>query len=193
VNARVNASDLRALARKYKALAALRARRDGGGNPAPDRALAVELRALAREFPGCLRELDTLGAAELQRRAASTAAAAQSVDANGDSDAAAHEPWMPWISSYHGLMRAALEIRRRTKASPAHASATTPALATLAADATRIAGVAVDVTFVQAVSAPPQGRIGIVVLRLLATLYQQPPQTIAAALFPLRRPSPYEL
>ena len=51
----------------------------------------------------------------------------------------------------------------------------------------------VDIAFVQAVSAPPQGRIGIVVLRRLAALYQQPAKTIAAALFPLRRPSPYDL
>lgn len=87
-----------ALARKYAALADLRRRRDEGG-PAATRA---ELRALAREFPGCLRELDTLGPTELARRASATAAAA----AGGTV-----EPWMEWIAAYHGLMADALAIR----------------------------------------------------------------------------------
>jgi hypothetical protein len=89
---------LDALARKYRALAALRARRDGGGEPAT----RGELRALAREFPGCLRELDTLGRPELARRAMAAAAAA----AGG-----AREPWMDWIASYHALMSEALAAR----------------------------------------------------------------------------------
>jgi hypothetical protein len=83
-----------ALARKYHALAALRARRDGDG-PAATRA---ELRALAAEFPGCLRELDTLGATELARRERLCAAGA-------------HEPWMDWIAAYHARVRAALAAR----------------------------------------------------------------------------------
>jgi hypothetical protein len=49
--------DLRALARKYERLAGWRGQRDGGSSATRD-----ELRALAAEFPGCLRELDTLGA-----------------------------------------------------------------------------------------------------------------------------------
>ena len=44
---------LRALARKYLRLAAWRGQRDGGSSATRD-----ELRALAAEFPGCLRELD---------------------------------------------------------------------------------------------------------------------------------------
>ena len=55
---------LRALARKYQRLAGWRGQRDGGSSATRD-----ELRALAAEFPGCLRELDTLGAEELARRA----------------------------------------------------------------------------------------------------------------------------
>jgi hypothetical protein len=83
-----------ALARKYRALAALRARRDSDGAPAT----REELRALAAEFPGCLRELDTLGAAELARRAAACARGA-------------HEPWMDWIAAYHDEVRRALATR----------------------------------------------------------------------------------
>jgi hypothetical protein len=79
---------LEALARKYACLVALRTRRDGDG-PAATRA---ELRALAAEFPGALRELDTLGAAELARRADACAAAL----AGG-----IQEPWMAWIDGFH--------------------------------------------------------------------------------------------
>jgi hypothetical protein len=86
------------LARKYGALAELRARRDQGGAPAT----RAELRSLAAEFPGCLRELDTLGADELAHRAVATAAAAAG---------AVREPWMAWIAAYHALMRDALAAR----------------------------------------------------------------------------------
>ncbi len=94
------AARAQALARKYQRLVDLRARRDGDGEPAT----RGELRALAAEFPGSLRELDTLGDAELRRRAAACAAAA----AGG-----AGEPWMAWIDRFHGLMRQALTARAR--------------------------------------------------------------------------------
>jgi hypothetical protein len=89
---------LQALARKYRRLVELRTRRDGAG-PAATRA---ELRALAAEFPGALRELDTLGAPELARRAAACGAAL----AGG-----IQEPWMAWIDAFHALMRRALDLR----------------------------------------------------------------------------------
>jgi hypothetical protein len=142
----VTAVRLRALARKYEALAALRARRDGDG-PAATR---EELRALAAEFPGCLRELDTLGTAEIGRRAAACAAAA----AGGES-----EPWMAWIAAYHELVADVLAARARSQRRPA---------------ATR-------------------ERLNVTVLRALAARFQVPAPTIAAELFPVRRPSPYRL
>jgi hypothetical protein len=92
-----------ALARKYAALARLRTRRDGGGRAAT----RDELRALAAEFPGALRELDTLGPAEISRRAAACAAAA----AGGP-----REPWMAWIAAYHDLVAEALAARARARA-----------------------------------------------------------------------------
>jgi len=91
---------LEALAGKYRALLALRGRRDEGGAPAT----RAELRALAARFPGCLRELDTLGRDELGRRAEAVATAA----AGG-----AREPWMDWIAAYHALMSEALAARAR--------------------------------------------------------------------------------
>jgi hypothetical protein len=99
-SAAVTAEGLDALASKYRTLMALRARRDAGGAPAT----RDELRALAARFPGCLRELDTLGRDELARRATAAAAAA----AGG-----AREPWMEWIAGYHALMTDALAARAR--------------------------------------------------------------------------------
>jgi hypothetical protein len=169
------ADELHALARKYRTLVALRARRDQQqqaqphGPPLSERTPAAALRSLAREFPGCLRELDTLGARELARRAEQVEEAAEA--------GAAIEPWMAWIARYHALMRAALEIRRNGGRGAEGAGG----------DAE------VDAAFVADVMAPPGGRVGIVVLRRLARDFGVPAGEIAAALFPVRRPSPYEL
>jgi hypothetical protein len=151
--------ELRALARKYRALVALRARRDGGEG---GREVTAQLRALAGEFPGCLRELDTLGAEELSRRA-------QAVERAAAENGGRPEDWMAWIWDYHRLMRAALALRRGQR--PAEA----------------------DAAFAAEVTTPPEGRLGIVVLRRLAATHGRPAPEIAAALFPLRRPSPYQL
>jgi hypothetical protein len=150
--------DLTALARKYAALVELRRRRDAGGDPAG----GGVLRALAAEFPGCLRELDTLGPAELERRAWALEAAV----AGGPP-----EPWMAWIDGYHALMRDALAVR----------------------DPRRAALVEVDPAFAADVRSPPEGRMSVVVLRALAVRFSVPAATIAATLFPVRRPSPYAL
>jgi hypothetical protein len=150
---------LRALAGKYQRLSAWRGRRDGDGLAAT----RDELRALAGEFPGCLRELDTLGAPELARRAAACAAAA--------ADPAAVEAWMAWIDGYHALVRRALAAREaRGRGEP-------PA----------------EDPFERAVLAPPGGRMGVVVMRALAARFGAPASVIAAALFPVRRASPYAL
>jgi hypothetical protein len=70
-----------------------------GGAGAGDAEARAALRALAAEWPGALKELDTLPTDEIERRAALCAA-------GGD------EPWMAWMVRYHELMRAALAIRR---------------------------------------------------------------------------------
>jgi hypothetical protein len=167
-------ADVAALARKYAALVELRRRRDRGGDPAGGGAL----RALAAEFPGCLRELDTLGLAELERRARAAGAAA----AGG-----AEEPWMAWIDGYHALMRGALAVRAPGARGASRGSAA------LVAAASRAAGAPVDAAFVAGALAPPGGRVGVVVLRALSARFAVPATTIAAALFPVRRPSPYAL
>jgi hypothetical protein len=167
-----------ALARKYAALVALRRRRDGGGDPAGGGAL----KALAGEFPGCLRELDTLGLPELERRARACAAVAGGAVREPQTD------WMDWIATYHALLRAALAVR-----DPARAAAARGDLDALAALASSAAGLAVDAAFVAAVLAPPGGRMGVVVLRALATRFGVAASTIAETLFPVRRESPYTL
>ena len=136
------ADELHALARKYRTLVALRARRDQPQPARPDeppplseRTPAAVLRSLAR-VPGCLRELDTLGPAELARRAARVAEAATA--------GAATEPWMSSMARYHSLMRAALAIRRAGGSAVEDAS-----------DRARV-----DAAFVADVMAPPDGRLG---------------------------------
>jgi hypothetical protein len=170
------AADLLDLAEKYAALARLRGQRDGGDGQA-DR---TTLRGLAARYPGCLRELDTLGAEEITRRAR----AAREAGAGGT-----REPWMAWIWTYHRLMAAALATKRaigRGRPRPEE-------LATLAARAREVSGLALDEAFVQEVAAPPQRRLGVAVLRLLGTLFAEAPTVIAQVLFPARRPAPYTL
>ncbi|HVV16862.1 MAG TPA: hypothetical protein VHH90_06620 [Polyangia bacterium] len=141
-----------ALARKYRRLVELRGRRDGDGTgPAATR---PELRALAGEFPGALRELDTLGGPELQRRAAACAIAAGGGLA---------EPWMAWIDRFHALMCRALQARARGTG---------------------------DDAFERAVLSPPEGRMLPVVLAEVAANFGEPPDRVAATLFPSRRPRP---
>ena len=57
------------------------------------------LREFARQWPGALKELDTLATDEIERRARACA--------DGEAEA-----WMAWSLRYHELMRAALAIRR---------------------------------------------------------------------------------
>jgi hypothetical protein len=169
--------DLSALADKYRQLATLRAARD---RTTEDRSDPAVLRRLAQRHPGCLRELDTLGLPELQRRARLTEAAAAG---------AAHEPWMAWIWAYHRLMQATLLVKRTL----ATLGPDPAARARLLDEAGQLAGWALEETFLDQVDRPPHGRLGVLVLRRLATLFDAPAAEIARTLFPPRRPSPYTL
>jgi hypothetical protein len=164
--------ELAALARKYEIIARLRRERADGGPVAP----RAELRALAREFPGSLRELDTVPMPELDRRIRALADAAQG--------AASVEPWMSWMSAYHVTMRAALFIKART----ARASHLSGDLAdALAEAATSHSGVPIDPAFVRAVASPPRGRLNAVVFHRLAGEFEVPAEAIQKALFPPAR------
>jgi hypothetical protein len=118
---KLSAAARAALLRKYRVLARWRRAKDRAFEASADQArtspanepgpLGQEeavadrdaMRALATEFPGALRELDRLGAVEIERRVTvlSTARA-------GDDD----EPWMAWIVAYHDLMRQVLTDKR---------------------------------------------------------------------------------
>lgn len=140
-------SEQRALARKYRALLAIRA----AGGAARD-----VLRALAEEFPGALRELDTLPLAELEGRAAA-------LEASGS------EPWMRWLAAVHAWSRAALWL----KAHPGDL-----------AGASARAGRAVDSAFAAAVARPPRRRLVRAVLERVAADFGADPDAIEARLFP---------
>jgi hypothetical protein len=128
-------------------------------------------KALAREFPGCLAELDTLPLDAIDARAAELARAA---------DGGAVEPWMEWLAGYHAWMRAALWIKPRL-AGGGHGEAA------LAAGAAAYAGVAADEAFVRAVARPPAGRIVAAVLARLAAIHGVPAEAIKRAVFPAAR------
>lgn len=91
-------AELAALAGKYRALLELR-RAAARGEPPP---AAAFFRELARAFPGCLRELDTLPMDRLEARADAVARAAE----GGPTEA-----WMPVVAGYHARLREALACR----------------------------------------------------------------------------------
>jgi hypothetical protein len=167
--------ELRALSRKYETLAKLRRERERDrSQPTPG-----VLRALAREFPGALRELDTVALDEIDRRRHALSDAA---------DGGTIEPWMAWMAAYHAAMRAALSVKARV----ARSASLSDALArTLAADASRRSGLSVDEAFVRAVASPPDGRLNVVVFRRLGREFGVPPDAMWEALFPSRRAGRY--
>jgi hypothetical protein len=166
-----SAGELALLARKYETLGALRRAR-ARGEPVPAAAI---FRKLAREFPGCLNELDTLLLEDLDARAAARGRAA----AGGPV-----EPWMAWLSDYHALLRAALALKPRVARGPSLDDARAERLAS---EASVEAGASIDAAFVRAVAAPPGGRLVALVFARLEQTYGTPAATIKHALFPRSR------
>jgi hypothetical protein len=207
--------ELGALVRKYDALANLRQKRDAGGGVAP----RAELFGLAREFPGALRELDTLPREEIERRGLELRAAL----AGGPL-----APWMTWLAAYHATMRAALYIKGRLARSGRAASAAPPRgreraemgtvapaatgnaissgssakrlkrkglsddlIRRIAEDAARHSGVPVDDDFVRAVASPPARRVNAAVFERLGRELGVPADTLWQTLFPTHRARRY--
>lgn len=159
---------LPSLARKYRALLALRAEhaRDG---VAADRA---RLRALATEFPGALRELDALPVAEMEARVAA-------LEAGGDA-----EPWMTAMAGYHALMRAALAIKRAyAEGEAAEGEAVRAAVESLRAEC----GMTLDAQDLAAIATPPRGRVGVFVFGRLGRALGRDPEELWQAMFPTGR------
>jgi hypothetical protein len=147
--------DLRALVRKYRTLAvvhrALAAWQD-------ERAAELD-GELAAEFPGALRELQTLPLDEIERRADALERAA--------SLATAVEPWMVWMHGYHRLLRRALRAKRRLPPDEGDDP--------------------FDEAFLHAVAHPPGGRLNRLVLDELARLHDTTAAVVHRALFLRRR------
>ena len=153
------------LAHKYARLGELREAR-ARGEPIPERAV---FRELASEFPGALRELDTLPLDEIAARHAALAAAAEGGTV---------EPWMEWLDGYHRTFRAALYVKPRVGRG---------AVSDLAARASERTGALVDEAFVRAVAEPPGGRLEPIVLGMLAARHGRPAEEIRRTLFPHSR------
>lgn len=171
----VERAELHRLAGKYRQLAALWRANLLDNSPAARAAF----RPIADEFPGALRELQRVPLEELERRAEALERAAEAGRA---------EPWMEWMHSYHQLMRAALHIKRQLGGRAAVSDIEATALADQAGAR---AGVTVDIEFVRAVAAPPDGRLGVVVFERLGVLFGRGRDEIWDALFPPVRPGRY--
>jgi len=156
-----------------------RARAEGG--LAADRAT---LRALAREFPGALRELDVLSREELSGRIAALAEAISS---------GITQPWMAWMHTYHALMRAALYLKPRLsrRARQGSAEVSPSDIATLIAEASSRGGMAIEEAFALAVPKPRDGRLNALVFDEMAIRFGVPAETLWEALFASRRRGRY--
>jgi hypothetical protein len=136
------------LCHKYEALLELRRAR-ARGEAIPEKAV---FRALAGEFPGALYELDRSPMEELEARSAALRAVLAG---------APEAPWMRPMAAYHALYRAALYVKARAQKGQAPGP---EEAVSLAAAASRHAGIDVDPAFVRAVARPDRGRIAPIVL-----------------------------
>jgi hypothetical protein len=163
--------ELLALARKYRTLAALR-RAKSRGEAVPPRDV---FRALAEEFPGALRELDTVRLRDLDTRAEALESAAD--------EQQPVEPWMHFVADYHGWMRAALVVKIRLARQSVVPNDRAHRVARAAAELT---GRPVDTQFVASVADPPAGRLKSVVLDRIAAVHGYNADEIRSVLFPPR-------
>ncbi len=160
-------SDLVALARKYRTIAALRRAQHRAGA----QEVRPSLRALSHEFPGALRELDSLPLEDIDARIEALEGAAL---------AGTVADWMRWMHAYHQAMRAALFVKRRLAG---RRRVPEPDAAALASAAFRELGFRCDPAFVAEVAAPPAGRLNTLVFQHLSATFGVEPRTLGAALF----------
>jgi hypothetical protein len=152
---------------KYVQIEELRRARERG-DVVPERAV---FKTLAEQFPGVLRELDTLPMPVIEARRQALSRVLE-----GETS----EPWMAWIVAYHALMRAALWIKLRTAKQP---DLDAERAALLALRIQREFGFGVDEQFVVDVARPQMGRINVVVLRRLEKIFAVSASEIREAIF----------
>jgi hypothetical protein len=159
-----------ALADKYRRLLALRL----GADAQPP---VAELRALARQFPGALRELDQLPLEVIRVRLA----ALESV-VTGDG---ALEQWMMLQASYHGVMRATLRIKRWSRSWSREPDSAARELAARYVPAPDEPAVDFfDAAVLLTIRDPPGGRLNPLVLAAVARLHGVDADHVRRALFP---------
>ena len=168
---------VRALRDKYREMLALRSEHARGESHAPQ----PRMRALARRFPGALRELDELPLELIEERLRSLDEAL----AHGPPFAAT--PWIGLQVGYHAWMRAALHVKRLSRGRRGDAleavlseleAAQREASSTDDPEAPQLDRAAVSV-----ILQPPGGRLGPWVLGQVARLAGVDPETVRRALF----------
>jgi hypothetical protein len=167
------AESVHALREKYREMRRLRFEAHTARDIEPRAALL----ALARRFPGALRELDQLPMPEIERRLAA-------LDAVLEHDARAPE-WVALQISYHGTMRAVLRIKRiargRTRADAELVLAELRLAYVAAHDEPPLA--ALDRAALEAILQPAQGRLNPWVFARVAELHGVTPDQVRSALF----------
>lgn len=159
---------LRGLVDKYERL--LRLRTEPSAEVPRD-----ELRSLARQFPGALRELDRLPVPMIEARLSALR--------NVVAGAAEPEAWMSLVASYHGYMRAALRVKRWSRAWPAEPAAALLAFTERYVPAADEPGLAFfDVDVLVTIRKPPLGRLNPFIIEAVARLHQTTPELVAGAL-----------
>jgi hypothetical protein len=165
---------VRALREKYREIKRLRVLAAAGPRPEPRR----ELAALARRFPGALRELDQLPMDAIELRLAV-------LDAVLERGEAAPQ-WVSLQIGYHGTMRAALRIKRwfaRLTALDAQ-SALTELGARYAPAPDEPPLASFDLEALRAILEPPGGRLNPWVFGQVAVAHGVEPEAVHRALFP---------
>ena len=135
-----------------------------------------ELRRLARQYPGSLRELDRL---PLESIAARIAALEAVLELTREPEA-----WMSLQVSYHGFMRATLRVKRWAREWPEDAAEARRRLAeryVAAEDEPEIAFF--DEAVIAAIRRPEKGRLNPFVIRVVAARFGMGVGAVADALF----------
>jgi hypothetical protein len=134
-----------------------------------------ELRSLARQFPGSLRELDRLPLETLEARLT----AVRRVVAEGSEP----EAWMRIQVSYHGYMRATLRVKRWSRGWPIEPAAALLAFTAKYVPAADEPGLAFfDADVITIIRKPPAGRLNPFVLEAVARLHEVTAADVADAL-----------
>jgi hypothetical protein len=135
----------------------------------------AELRSLARQFPGSLRELDRVPLEMLAARLRALEAVL--------SGKAPIEPWMQMQASYHGYMRATLRIKRWSRQWPSEPAAALVLLAAKYVSADDEPPLSFfDAELLARIRKPPGGRLNPLVLEAVARLHATTPQVVSDAL-----------